>query len=120
MDPIPAAFEPLGSLQLEIMHLFWAFPPGSTATVADIMEALNGTQPRPLAYTTYLTVMRNLARRRVLKQEKIAARAHQFSPPITKREYELSMLRNMRDTFYRGSGADMHIHVTAFCGDRHA
>lgn len=57
----------VGPLQLRVLHVLWGRTDRS-GTVQDVHQALN-SQGRPaLAYTTVLTVMRNLARREVVAQ----------------------------------------------------
>ncbi len=46
----------------------------------------------PLAYTTYLTVMRNLARRGFVTQTKGIGRSHMFTVVTTREEYEKRVL----------------------------
>lgn len=45
----------LGETEMEVLHVVWAL---GTPTVADVHARL--TEQRPLAYTTVLTVLRNL------------------------------------------------------------
>ncbi len=86
----------VGPLQLEILGEMWAQP--LPVTVAFIHELINSHRRRDrravLAYTTYLTVMRNLARRKLVSQSAVSGtRGHQFSPLITKAQYVDQYLR---------------------------
>ena len=97
--------EPLGRLQLRIMHLVWRNGP---STVHDVHDALNA-QPdaaKQLAYTTILTVLRTLARREFLAQ-KAEGRMHRFTPLIAEDTYELEMVRQMRVDLFGGDVARM-------------
>ena len=91
--------EIIGPLQLRIMNFIWV---KGDCTVHDVHDALNGEADAPqLAYTTVLTVMRNLVRRKILSQNP-AGRSHVFGPLITEVEYKESMLRQICDDFFNG------------------
>ena len=57
-----------------------------------------------LAYTTFLTVLRNLTKRGFLEQVK-GNRAHVFVPLIDERTYKLAQVRQMRQDFCGGDVA---------------
>lgn len=82
------SYEPIGPLQLHVMKYLWEAEKG---TVHDTQAAINERRKvdhqLPLAYTTILTVMRNLARRGIVSQV-AKGRAHVFTPLISKDEYE--------------------------------
>jgi BlaI family transcriptional regulator, penicillinase repressor len=91
--------ETIGPLQLRVMHFLWSKGP---ATVNAVQEFINQqTAARPLAYTTILTVMRNLARRKFLNQ-KAQGRSHLFTPLIDEQSYKLGMLRHLRHDLFAG------------------
>ena len=92
--------EPLGSLQLRVMHHIWRNGP---STVHDVHDALNAQPgaPKQLSYTTVLTVLRSLVKRALLDQ-KPEGRAHRFAPLITAAAYELAMVRQMRVELFGG------------------
>jgi BlaI family transcriptional regulator, penicillinase repressor len=94
--------EAIGPLQLRVMHYIWKHGP---STVHAVHDALNGEQgAQKLAYTTILTVMRNLARRKVLNQ-KASGRSHIFEPLIDEDTYKLGILRQVRKDLFAG---DVH------------
>lgn len=81
------------------MHFLWAQGP---ATVNLVQEHINQqAAARALAYTTILTVMRNLARRGFLSQTP-QGRSHLFTPLIDERTYKLGMLRHLRQDLFGG------------------
>jgi predicted transcriptional regulator len=91
--------EAIGPLQVRVMHYIWKHGP---STVHDVHTALNGQSGgKQLAYTTILTVMRNLARRKFLSQA-ADGRAHRFSPLIDERTYKLGMVRQIRKDLFAG------------------
>jgi predicted transcriptional regulator len=91
--------DPLGPLQLRIMHHIWKKGPG---TVHEVHSALHPDPAvKALAYTTYLTVLRNLTKRGFLDQIK-GNRAHVFVPLIDERTFKLSQIRQMRQILFDG------------------
>jgi predicted transcriptional regulator len=81
------------------MHFIWKHGP---STVHDVHTALNAqTTGKQLAYTTILTVMRNLARRKFLSQA-ADGRAHRFTPLIAERTYKLGIVRQVRKDLFAG------------------
>jgi predicted transcriptional regulator len=83
----------IGPLQLRVMRILWT-QADSQGTVADVHTKLNDGAEHPLAYTTVLTVMRNLARRQVVTQIP-GGRQHIFRANLTAAEYETRIVRSM-------------------------
>lgn len=96
--------ESVGPLQIRVLHHLWNEGP---STVHDVHVLLNQhnltTGGRQLAYTTVLTVMRNLVRRKILSQMPIG-RAHRFAPLIERNDYQLGILRQTRKELFGGCG----------------
>ena len=96
--------EAVGPLQIRVLHHLWDEGP---STVHDVHQVLNlrnlETGGRQLAYTTVLTVMRNLVRRKILSQMPVG-RAHRFAPLVGREEYQLGMLRQARTELFGGDG----------------
>ncbi|MEK7416040.1 MAG: BlaI/MecI/CopY family transcriptional regulator [Planctomycetota bacterium] len=91
--------EPIGPLQLRVMQRIWAQGP---STVNDVHAALmSELQAKRLAYTTILTVMRNLARRGFLSQVR-EGRAHRFVAQIDERTFQVSLLSQVCTDVFRG------------------
>jgi predicted transcriptional regulator len=74
----------LGDLEAEIMELIWARPQGSGTTVRDIFEILY--QRRQLAYTTVMSTMSRLARKKLLQVEK-RDQTYIYTPTLTEPEF---------------------------------
>ena len=68
----------LGDLEADIMELVWSFPDGQRVPVRDVYETLRTS--RTIAYTTVMTVMGNLAKKRVLDVEKSGTAYLYFAP----------------------------------------
>lgn len=62
-------------------------------TVQEVADAVNSQGSTKLAYTTYLTVMRNLAKRGMLDQRKTTTKRHQFVVVVDEVSYKSSVLK---------------------------
>ncbi len=83
----------IGPLQLRVMKFIWKNGP---STVNQVHEALNSEKgAQQLAYTTILTVMRNLAKRGMLDQQ-TGRRSHVFTPLVDQPAYTSAMLSALR------------------------
>ena len=91
--------ETIGPLQLRVMHYLWKNGPATVHAVLDHLNHQPGSTP--LAYTTILTVMRNLARRHFLSQQP-AGRSHIFAPLVDEHTYKLGMLQQLRRDLFGG------------------
>lgn len=96
--------EIIGPLQLRIMTFIWE---EGDCIVKDVHKALNLQKDTPqLAYTTILTVMRNLVRRHMLTQMR-TGRSHTFSSTITEVEHKKLIVKKMCDEFFDGDAREM-------------
>jgi BlaI family penicillinase repressor len=90
MDP-----DSLGDRELDVMTVLWQH---SSGTVTEVLEALNTS----LAYTTVLTILRNLeAKGFVSRQEE--GRAHRYFPKVKQRAAQRRAVRRLIDTLFLGS-----------------
>lgn len=96
--------EAIGPLQLRVMHYIWQHGPSTVHAVHDALNNEAGAQK--LAYTTILTVMRNLARRKILNQ-KASGRSHIFEPLIDEDSYKFGILRQVRRELFAGDVSRM-------------
>lgn len=78
----------LGDLELFLMTLIWNWPKPYPVTVKDVCEAASAQ--RPLAYTSVLSTMTNLAKKGLLRVEKEQF-AHRYWPTSSQIEYEQRM-----------------------------
>ncbi len=92
---------PIGPLQVRAMLFMWTA--GKPCSVYDVQGALNA-QPgaRTLAYTTILTIMRNLARRGYVSVDD-RARSHLFTPTISYTEYVAAVAAEFVGTLFSGN-----------------
>lgn len=97
--------EVIGPLQNRVMKHIWR---NQATTVSEVHEMLSAEEDSPkLAYTTVLTVMRNLARRGILDQQRGSGRAHKFYPIMTENEYQRLLLSQICDDFFDGEKEKM-------------
>ncbi len=80
----PGIRKVLGDLEAEIMELIWARPAGQGTTVRDVFEVLY--ERRHLAYTTVMNTMTRLARKQLLRVEKVD-QAYVYYPAFTQQEF---------------------------------
>ncbi len=71
----------LGDLQLDVMNVIWG---RGSATVAEVHAVLR--EEREIAYTTVLSTMRNLEKRRFLKHS-VEGKAHRFHLCVTRHRF---------------------------------
>ena len=101
--------EPIGPLQLRVMRHIWSSGP---CTVHQVHEVLNADPKTPdLAYTTILTVMRNLAKRDILEQNP-NGRSHIFTPKLSQDEYRCELLSKIADDLFDGKVAEMSSYLS--------
>ena len=108
--------EAVGHLQIRVLHHLWTVGP---STVSDVHVVLNENSElsggRQLAYTTVLTVMRNLVRRKILSQTPIG-RAHCFTPLVEKTAYQKAILHQTCSALFAG---DSRALISALVADDH-
>src|SRR3954468_23055209 len=73
----------LHELEAEVMEAVWA---QGEATVRQVMEILNASAPKPRAYTTYMTIMRRLDDKKLLKRRR-DGKTDFYRPAYTREEY---------------------------------
>ena len=88
---------PLGETEMEVLREVWTL---GAATVADVHARLNET--RPLAYTTVMTVLRNLADKGFLSAEREGVR-DRYRPARSPENVRHSLLRDLIGHAFDGS-----------------
>jgi predicted transcriptional regulator len=79
----PAEPPPLHELESEVMELLWSI---GEASVRSVMETLNASARKPRAYTTYMTIMARLNRKRLLARRR-EGRTDFYQPTLARTEY---------------------------------
>lgn len=88
---------PLGETEMEVLHHVWDL---GQASVADVRERM--LKKRRVAYTTVMTVMRNLTEKGYLTYEKVGA-TYIYTPARPAEEVRRSLVRDMVTKVFRGS-----------------
>ena len=84
-----------GERELDIMTVLWQ---QSSGTVTEVQAALE----TPLAYTTVLTILRNLEAKGFVRREE-EGRAHRYFPKVKQKAAQRRALRRLVDTLFLGS-----------------
>jgi BlaI family transcriptional regulator, penicillinase repressor len=93
----------LGDRELDVMAALWDRGSG---TVAEVREAL----PDALAYTTVLTILRNLEEKGYLRRE-AEGRAHRYFPRVGRAAAQRSFVGRVVDQLFGGRPADLVAHL---------
>jgi BlaI family penicillinase repressor len=93
----------LGERELEVMTWLWA---NGSGTVTEVKDGLGD----PLAYTTVLTILRNLEAKGFLKRED-EGRAHRYFPRVQQKAARKRALRRLIDTLFLGSPEALLSHL---------
>ena len=93
----------VGPLQIRVLHYLWDHGPSPVLAIHHSLNTENSAKSlKPMAYTTVLTVMRNLVRRKILAQVK-GGRAHRFEPLVQRHEYQRRMLHQTCQELFAGN-----------------
>lgn len=85
----------LGDRELDVMSVLWETGSG---TVAEVRDRLSD----PLAYTTVLTVLRNLEQKRFVRRVE-EGRAHRYFPRVRQESAQKSAVSRLVSQLFSGS-----------------
>jgi BlaI family penicillinase repressor len=89
----------LPKFELEIMHVIWD---KGKATVQEVKDALS--EQHPGAYSTFLTMMRRMEKKGILKHEMHEdGRTYVYKPLVSREEVSASMVQDIYHRLFRGS-----------------
>jgi predicted transcriptional regulator len=97
----------LGDRELDVMGVLWELGSG---TVAEVRERL----PVDLAYTTVLTILRNLESKGFLHHE-AEGKAHRYFPSVARRTARRTAVTRLIDKLFHGSPEQL---ITQLMEDR--
>src|SRR6266545_4586294 len=101
----PGIRKVLGDLEAEIMEIIWARPSDKGTTVRDVFEILYDR--RRLAYTSVMSTMARLAKKKLLRAEK-RDQAYVYYPNFTEEEFIRCFVGRILETLLVGfSGATL-------------
>lgn len=95
----------LGERELDVMNVLWE---SGSGTVAEVRDRL----PTPLAYTTVLTILRNLETKRFVRHTG-EGKAHRYHPVLKRSHVGRSMLKRLIATVFQGSPDQLMTHLVA-------
>ena len=80
----PKSLPALHELEAEVMEAVWS--QDADVSVRQVMELLNAQAAKPRAYTTYMTIMRRLDEKKLLKRRR-HGKTDFYRPAHTREEY---------------------------------
>src|SRR5215217_3490194 len=98
----------LGDRELDVMGVLWD---AGSGTVTEVRDRL----PAELAYTTVLTILRNLEEKGLVAHE-VEGRAHRYTPRVARRAARSTLLGRLLDKMFQGSAEQLLVHLVR---DRH-
>ena len=93
----------LGDRELDIMGVLWELGSGTVAEVRDRLDA-------DLAYTTVLTILRNLEEKGVVAHT-AEGRAHRYAPRIARQSARRRGVARLLDKLFHGSAEQLVAHL---------
>lgn len=96
-------FQVCGDRELDVMGVLWELGSG---TVAEVREQL----PTVLAYTTVLTILRNLEEKGFVSHE-AEGRAYRYIPRLTKQAVRQSAVVRLVNTLFQRSDEQLLMHI---------
>jgi BlaI family penicillinase repressor len=95
----------LGDVQLELMKIVWA---KGKATVRDVTDAIAAR--RKMAYTTVMTMLRDLERKGLLAHE-VDGRTYVYKPLVQRKRVVSGIVGDITRRLFDGSPAALLAHV---------
>jgi len=92
---------PLGETEMEVLHHVWEL---GEATVKEVQERI--LERREVAYTTIMTVMKNLAEKNYLKYRKEGV-TYVYSPAREPESVRFSLIRDLVTKVFKGSPKEL-------------
>jgi BlaI family transcriptional regulator, penicillinase repressor len=92
-----------GTRELEVMGVLWAT---GSATVAEMRDQL----PVDLAYTTVLTILRNLEEKGFVSHES-EGRAHRYFPQLARKDARTTLVGRLVEQLFHGSAEQLLVHL---------
>jgi BlaI family penicillinase repressor len=93
-----------GERELDVMAVLWEMGSG---TVSEVRERL----PVRLAYTTVLTILRNLEAKEFVTRKEEEQRRHRYYPRIQQRKLRSSALTQLIEKLFHGSPEQLLTHM---------
>jgi predicted transcriptional regulator len=95
-------FDTLTKAEIQVMNVLWE--QGKGCTIHEIIAHYDDPKP---AYTTVATFLKILLNKGFVEFRKLSGKTHTYYPIITKQQYTRSVMKDVQDSFFGGSGASM-------------
>ena len=93
----------LGDRELDVMAVLWEHGSGTVAEVRDRLAV-------PLAYTTVLTILRNLEAKGYVRHEE-EGKAHRYIPRVQQQRARRGAIDRLVDKLFAGSTEELIAHL---------
>jgi BlaI family transcriptional regulator, penicillinase repressor len=93
--------DPLGETEMEILNHVWSI---GEASVSDVHQKIK--EYRDIAYTTVMTIMKNLADKHYLKYRQ-EGRSYIYSAAIQPNDVRFNLIDRLVDKVFQGSPKDL-------------
>ncbi len=100
----------LTNLELEVMQCIWATP-GEPVTVREVVQRLNASRSKPLAYNTVQTMLTILRDKGVVNAEPGPGRAHTYIAVRSREEVRTSMVGDLVSRLFDGNVRPLLVHL---------
>ena len=92
----------LTKAEIQVMNALWEMPEGGC--IHDIIARY--PEPKP-AYTTVATFLKILLNKGYVEFRKLSGKTHTYYPLVSKSEYTSSVMNDVKDSFFGGSGSSL-------------
>jgi predicted transcriptional regulator len=104
---MPPRLHELGELQMAVMNVLWT---RQSATVHEVLDSLDSD--RKPAYTTVLTVLRNLEKRGLVTHESLeGSRMFRYRPMVSAHDAREDILQDVLNRLFAGSPSRLVRHL---------
>ena len=93
----------LGSLELEIMEVFWHRAPDAVLTIREVRDDI--ARRRDISFNAVMTVMNRLVEKRLLRRRKGKARSHAYVARVGRDGLEVEVARELVEGLVRDFGS---------------
>ncbi len=93
----------LGARELDVMGVLWSLGSG---TVSEVKQRLSA----PLAYTTVLTILRNLESKGVISHA-VEGKSHRYVPRLTEQEARKKAVKHTLEKYFGNDAEELVLHL---------
>lgn len=97
----------LGPLEHQLLRILWK---GGSLTAKDVLDQYNASSPRPLAYTTVMTLLTRMVEKGALSVDR-GRQPFVFTPRITREQLLSQRVCDFVDQFFDGQAAELAVRL---------